>query len=801
MATTPPRTRAAGRRSETARARLLVVHQDAPTLLAIKRGLEGGALAEAVGARSPSAALDRLRDGTPPDAVLLFWRLPDHGALQFIWALDQLGLARRPFLLAFADQWPEDDLSRAMQLGVDGFFPYPLDAARVVSELGTLRATGQAPSRTRLLHKGADRLLRPNDRLWSSIDVDPDWRARMVSLADVVTGRASRALDEPDSVVLRALDAALGYPVPADLVKALVVISREGPERVDLVARTLNLGASRIRRSYRAALQALRPAGGPPPADFTTILAKVLRLVEQRAAEVELSPAFRRVRQAASAMVVSRDEAASAAARADFDRALGQALRCDVQALADVQPDLAMRLARELVSATQEGRALDRVRLRLLSWSLRGVDGPVDVGKLKVAAAVLGSAGDDPLQVDRLLAVASGEDEDALRGLGKAPMDAIRRGLATLTGHAATAFNPVELARRIDRVVRAVESGGEIQQLRLAEILDHVERQTEDNLRTSARHALFDNLGLPPHLRGTDATLLWDALGVIDAEQEARLAAFVDNLLPDERFTAIELTEAARRANDADDFEDWSRGRAVTPVLDAGEGQGNGRARAALVGLVDALELPAQMVDRVALGELSAALAGPAPATHLEAAALARLQALASTLRASDAPTQDTLIDRFVATCDGDSEQARVLLALLPDDHALRARVRTATGLRDAVSTPETVDTMLSEGNLMAAHIAVDELADDEPRTVPALTKVALAMEEQGRVPTAIALLERALALQPRRLNLLLHLARLKARVEAWRDAYDLLARLREVAPGFGDTEALWSEVRAHTAG
>ncbi|MCA9559620.1 MAG: hypothetical protein KC583_13770, partial [Myxococcales bacterium] len=64
-----------------------------------------------------------------------------------------------------------------------------------------------------------------------------------------------------------------------------------------------------------------------------------------------------------------------------------------------------------------------------------------------------------------------------------------------------------------------------------------------------------------------------------------------------------------------------------------------------------------------------------------------------------------------------------------------------------------------------------------------------------------IALLERALALQPRRLNLLLHLARLKARVEAWRDAYDLLARLREVAPGFGDTEALWSEVRAHTAG
>ncbi len=801
MATTPARTRAPARRTDAVRARLLVVHPDAPTLLAIKRGLEGGALAEAVGARTSSAALDRLRDGAPPDAVLLFWRLPDHGALQFIWGLDQLGLGRRPFLLAFADQWPEDDLCRAMQLGVDGFFPYPLDGARVLGELSTLRSTGQAPSRTRLLHKGADRLLRPNDRLWSSIDVDPDWRNRMVSLADVVTGRASRAQDDPEATVLRALDAALGYPVPADLVKALVVISREGPERIDLVARTLNLGASRIRRSYRAALQALRPGGGPPPADFTTILAKVLRTVELRAQDVELSPAFRRLRQAASAMIVGRGPEAVAAARPDFDQALGKALRCDAQALADVGVDLALRLARDLVSATQEERALDRVRLRLLSWSLRGVDGPVDVTRLKVAAAVLGSAGDDPLQVDRLLAVASGEGDDALAALGAAPMDAIRRGLATLTGHAATAFNPVELARRIDRVVRAVESGGEIQQLRLAEVLDHVERQTQENLRAGARHALFDNLGLPPHLRGTDATLLWDALGVVDAEQEARLATFVDGLLPDEHFTATELTEAARRAHDAADFEDWSRGRAVVPVLDAGEGQGAHRARAALVGLVDALELPAELIDRVALGELSAALAGPAPPTHLDAAILARLQALASTLRASDAPTQDRLIDRFVATCDGDSEQARVLLALLPDDHALRARVRAATGLGEAPSSPETVDAMLAGGNLVAAHVAADELADDEPRTVPALTKVALAMEEQGHVPTAIALLERALALQPRRLNLLLHLARLKTRVEAWRDARDLLARLREVAPGFGDTEALWTEVRAHTAG
>ena len=779
-------------------ARLLVVHQDAPSLLAIKRGLEVGRRAEVVGARTAGAAIERLREGRSPDAVLLYWSLPDHGALQFIWSLDQLGLPHRPFLLAFADQWPEDDLSRAMQLGVDAFFPYPIDTVRVLRELASLGATGEAPSRSRLVNKAAGRLLRPNERLWSGIDVDPDWRERMVSLADVVTGRVRRGGGDPATQVLRALDAAAATPVEAAVVKALVVISREGPERVDRVAATLRLGASRVRRLYRAALWALQPRGGPPPTDLTATLAAVLRAVEQRDASLEVSPAFRRLRQAASELLLVEGVGGGAPEFDVFTYTLGAALSCDVDALRRMEPHKAVTLAQQIVDAAREATALDHARLLLLAWALNDDGAPMDAGRLKIAAAALGSTqGDDALQVERLLAAASSMDDAALSSLASAPMEAIRRVLATLTGHAATAFNPVELARRIERVVRAVEPGGEIHQLRLAEVLDGVERDSGDNLGAAARHALFDNLGLPPHLRGGEASLLWDALGVVNSEQEARLGGFVHQLMPEERFSASELRDAAQRSGQGEAFAAWAQERLVEPAPPAAGG-GGGRARTCLVAMVDALELPPERLNGVDLARLADELRGTPPHSNLTAADVDRLRALAGLLRCSGAAEQDEVIDSFLNHYAGEPEHARVLLELLEGDPALRARLRERIGLPGGAATSGDVDAAMASSNLVAAHIAASELDDADPRTVPALTKVALGLAESGRVETAIALLERALGLQPRRLNLLLHLARFRVQLGDWSAARGHLERLREIAPGFPASEDLWQEVKRH---
>ena len=68
---------------------VLTVHDDAPTLLMIKREIETGhdGSIKTIGARTIENALERIKSAKPHfDVILVHWELPEYGAARFLWA-------------------------------------------------------------------------------------------------------------------------------------------------------------------------------------------------------------------------------------------------------------------------------------------------------------------------------------------------------------------------------------------------------------------------------------------------------------------------------------------------------------------------------------------------------------------------------------------------------------------------------------------------------------------------------------------------------------------------------------------
>lgn len=189
-----------------------VVHGDGSARAVLLRELAAEGW-RAVGVRSAAQMLDHARffvyrrddaeeataSADAPAAILIDWDLPDHGALHLVLQLKkQLGV-RTPPLVAFASRWDPPSLRRAIQLGVDGVLPNPVEAAAVRTELKALWTRGETLSRGRLLDRAGPALLNADDGLWR-IQPRQRWHAELRDLAETISRhlRRRRGLEAPD---------------------------------------------------------------------------------------------------------------------------------------------------------------------------------------------------------------------------------------------------------------------------------------------------------------------------------------------------------------------------------------------------------------------------------------------------------------------------------------------------------------------------------------------------------------------------------------------------------------------------
>lgn len=773
--------------------RHLVVHHDATSLLAIKRALEEAG-AQAIGARSLEQARQRLTGDDPYDAILLAWHLPDHAAPKLVWTLGELRIRPRPYLLAFATTWPQDDLSRAIQLGVDAFVATPVDPRAVRHELNGIERNGISPSRARLLDNMGPRLLRHDESLWEVGD-DPDWRARMKHLADGVTGRrGGRGLDRAGHV-LRALDECSGRPIGLSTAEALANVADDGPAAIPAIAQRTGLGPSRLRRLHRALMTALASYPARSSGERTqTILRQVVRRVRERGERIVYSAAYRRLRQAAAALLVQlRTDAATTTG---FLAEVAAHFTVEATHLALLDQAQVRYVAALIVNEPLEQQAMDFVRLVLLGHVLRGLPEEVDAERLRALASLLGCGPrDDEDQPARLVIAASEINEQLdVAGLGQA---VLQQRLMALEDHVGAGIDTDDLQRRLGRIIDASAPNGEVSQRRFGSIIDILERGEDAPMPLATRHALLGHLDLPPNQRRGEVSRLWTLLGLETPEQERRVHEALIELSPHEGFTALDLTRLAAAARTDDGLEQW---RDAGPTGDpAPSTLARAAGRAHVVNLVESLDLDPRVIERVDLVALAEALEGPPLDSRLSPEHVMRLRTLSAVLRGAPDGERQQLLQKFVAAHQDDGATLEALLALLnTGDTGLHLDLRRHLGLQETPACADDIARLVGAGELTNARIAANELSADDPRTVPALSQLAAALQEAGRPQEALPLLERALELQPKRLHVALNLARAKVQLQRYDEARPLLERIAAAAPGFGDSDTLIQKVAAH---
>lgn len=91
---------------------------------------DGGCAIEAIA--DPSAALERLRKGAAPDVILLDVLMPVMSGFEFLETMRTEGLAPRSKVIILSNQGQEEDIKKAMDLGVSG---YIVKASSIPSEV------------------------------------------------------------------------------------------------------------------------------------------------------------------------------------------------------------------------------------------------------------------------------------------------------------------------------------------------------------------------------------------------------------------------------------------------------------------------------------------------------------------------------------------------------------------------------------------------------------------------------------------------------------------------------------------
>ena len=765
------------------RPRIVIVHGDPATMLALKRQLDGAG-AKAVGTRSVEKAMDRIAFSSRVDGILIPWSLPAHGAIELVWQLEKSGV-RAPFLLTFAARWTRDDAARALQLGYDAFFGSPVNPGGVLQELAELKRTGQSATRQRILDMGGPALLEPNPLLWSVTD-DPEWRERMLELA---ARASSRVLARTDRVgrVLRGLDLVAGHPVEATLVSAIREVLLEGWEALAAAARRAVLGETRLARLVRTALTAIAPESraadiGRLPRDTDTVMREVVVRAEARRGR-ELSAAFQGLCGHASNLLIGTDPTV-------FINELAVALKLTPAQLEMVPPDRLRSAAAHLIGSAHEHEALAHVRLALLADVLRRSRYGVDPEAVETLGQLLESDDpyDDGLGAQLVAAASSFQDDEALEVLRGTPLPTIEGALGDLvTTSPELRWQVEQLESRLQMVVEATQASGAVDQRRVADLLDVYERGGAETVPSGTIHALMHATELATDRRNSEVHSLFGALSLDTPQKVGAFQTFLQSH-HDQPIHSDLLLEAGRAAERPDDLANIHR------QLMESDPPSHVEWATALAHLDRAatdlgLDPPVKVSDP----DVRSVLGAPSPWDLAADLVLAWEE--------DPARRQAAQVKRDARQSEpGPSES---------NYWAQRMSVARRTGesletTADAPKTPppsEPVDhqgvlNMIRTGALDEALVAIRRLSDTHPRTVALLSRLGAALQKANRLQAAAELYERALEIQPNRLPVRLDLARLKLDLGDPEGAQPLLVQIRESAPGFGDSEALWARLQ-----
>lgn len=748
--------------------RFLILHEDAATLLALKRGIEGAG-AFAFGGRSAQSAIDRIAAGECYDAILLPWSLGGQGGYELVWGLEHAGL-RAPYLMAFSRAWQRDDAARALQLGYDAFFGSPVGAREVCNELLTLREGKVSPSRLKLIDMGGPEMLLADAKLWA-VSEDPAWRSRMSALAARAstrfaqrTDRVKRVLDALDMAAARTVDASL-----ADAVRRTCL-----GETVTEVARSAGYGPELLERLQLAARGTLSRGG----ADDAELLANVVERARERDRAAAASPAFQ-------ALCSRAADVLTGAPPGPFVSCLAEMLKLREAPVSALPPERLQEVAAQLVAAVHERDALAQARLVVMGDVLaRGrAGGALQPSDMATLGALLEC--DDPY-ADGASALLVAAASHACDGTG---LEA--GGMLQLLGRtvdAVVARNPERrgemrlLSERMADLAEASAPGGGVE-LRLVEnALEAFQTGASDGpLSQATLAAVRGVLDAPPEQREASGRLLLAGMGVQAPDHAARLSRFLKS---NRRALSMgELTEVAGAAATQAGLLQLRGELADRPESRTLDVREQATAKVFLGRAFEGLGMASD--GAMTRDEMLRVLDG-------EPRALGALQIALS--RVTDPAERRKAVARFVDATD-DPTLLHAMLAAADDPELARA-IRGRLGLPDGeLGHPQVVELMRS-GNMRGALVAVHALPQKHPRTVALLNQMALEFEHRGETAKAAELCERALHLQPKRLNTQLNLARLKIRLAQHDEARPLLEHIRAVAPGFGNSDALWDELK-----
>jgi len=805
-------------------------------VLFVKRTLEAATWAEVTGARAPAQAFERIAATTDPvHVVLLHWTLPDLGALMLVSALDDLG-ERRPKVFAFTTHWNEDELARALQTGVDALLSAPLTLEAVAVEVQSLRARGEALSRSRLLSLAGPRLMRRDDRLWH-VAPDDIWRRRMAELAGRVHSRAVEAQGRDGEALLDRLDRLYGRPIGADVVKLLRQQLDTPTIGTEALVKATGLPASRV-RAYLSVLDTLYASGHAKVPYVSAARAAVgyaQSVVANRVEVQPLSPSgWARVQTLAAELLAEGQtpgsgmpSVPSAANRVDIlQRVVAEMAQVPVAAIVSLPERTRRALVASAVVADDQLALVDRARLEVLNAVLQGLpETPIDTERLRCLCAALGATKPpDPGAAARLVGVlvdAVAEDVE---------VDTERLRLLEAALRALPPMDDVDTAALIARLgdLRSnLEPGAEADLRRVERLVDYwaegrMERVGVAVLGAMVRAAARAHERLRPE---PIIERLHAAVGAPDYATQGRIFDACDGLRrlrPAVVSDTDRLRHVLRRVAGEEAAVTPERLRALLVEADmsvsmeraavgrSGElaptRENEARVLAQLRALASSLDVPLERVhltpDEVERLAAQFATADDAALAGLSPEAILRLRALAVVLgRAGrDAPG---LVGRALERGGRDVRAIGGLAVMLdaPAQAAARAALREALGLPDARVGAAEIERLVAAGHLEAAALGLGDLNDRDPRAPNLLNEVALALRNANRGPEGEPLFLRALAIQPNRLNLLFNSGRMYLEAGRFAEAAVRLETAVTLAPDFALAVNALGEAKRGLAG
>ena len=810
--------------------RILVVHEDPTMVLMLRRMLEAEARWDVTGARTPTAALDRLAgDAVGIGCVLIHWGLLDHGALTLMLGLDERSASdptRRPAVLGMCGHWTEDDLARGVQSGLDGFLGSPVTVEALAGELNGLRELGETPTRTRLLTVARERLTREDDRLWGVSD-DPAWRNRMSRLATRNRERQAERARVEGAKLLQRLDGLFGRPVGPEVVRILKQQIDQPSSSPEDIARQQGADGTRTRALLSALSEGFATGNPRIPfrSDVLGALAHVAKLLRERPdAEPISGPALRRLKALSAESLSRAPGELSPETRAELHHTLAGLLQVPAAAMQTLSAGAQAYVDASVLRAREQTEALDAARLALLQAVLAAIppDEPVDRTMLRTLSAALGmTLPPDPGVSTRLLELASVlAPEPELELLDRARLMALEEALNQTT--APDDIDLPALRARLAALLTAVDPGAAVDLARVGKLLDAWDAGALLRVGIATVGAIVRVLG-----RGkADATVLrlYARVGAREPVSQRRLfesSVVLRELRPVPLLDSPRLLSILRAALNETDAPDTARMRLLVHQIDLE--QAMDRSAAGVLADVPASRLERARVDAQlqtlatllgvepeALGltpeelERLAGLFGAGDDSGfigLAPEAVQRLRLLAVSL-ARPGQDPEPLLRRLIEKTGGDLRIVSTLSRLLGETtHGpARTALRTLIGLTVRACSLRDVEGHLSNGRVEAAVLATWDVPDTETRLGAVLNEAALALRNLGRGPEGEPLLVRALQLTPGRLNLMFNYARLKLEAGQYAEALALGEKVAALAPEFGMATALMNEARGKLA-